>query len=72
MIKKEQLLKALLTCTFIPLLLKSFDLRSYGSESTKKYTIKVAFGASVGEGFGICSIWRMICLEEIFAKGTGE
>ena len=37
--KKNKLLRALLTCTFIRLLLNSFDLRSYSSKSREAYTL---------------------------------
>ena len=36
--KKTQLLRAILTCTFIYLLLNSFDLHRYSSKSRKIYT----------------------------------
>ena len=38
--KKEKVLKALLTCTFITWFLNSLDLCSYGSESTNWYTLR--------------------------------
>ena len=39
--EKKQLLKALLTCTFIRSLLNSFDLPSYGSKPRKRYTLRL-------------------------------
>ena len=38
---KKQLLRALLTCTFIRLLLNFFDLRSYSSKSSRIYTFRL-------------------------------
>ena len=38
---KKQLLRTLLTCTFIHLLLNSFDQRSYSSKSRKIYTFRL-------------------------------
>ena len=45
--------KALWTCSFILSLLKSFDLLSYGSESRKRYTLRLLFMSleSLVEGF---------------------
>ena len=50
LVTKKQLLKALLTCTFIPSLLNSFDLRSYRSESREKIHIAAVVDASRGAG----------------------
>ena len=57
--KKIHLLKALLTCSFITLLLNSFDLLRYGSKSRKRYTPRrCSCVLRGGEGFGNCSTWR--------------
>ena len=39
----KKLLKALLTCSFIPWLLNSFDLPSYSSESMKRFSLILFF-----------------------------
>ena len=38
---KKKLLRALLTCTFIRLLMNSFDLHSYSSKSRSRYTFRL-------------------------------
>ena len=60
---KKQLLKALLTCIFIPRLLNLFDLLSYSSESRKKYTLKLLlmFLEGLGECFpGVLGCWKKL------------
>ena len=50
------LLRALLTCTFIPWLLNSFDFPSYSSEFKKRDTLRLLLIFS--ESFGHCSaLW---------------
>ena len=57
---KKYLLKTLLTCTFTPAFLISFDLASYSSELRKKYTQRLLLMCLEGmeEGFS-CSPGRV-------------
>ena len=60
LVTKNQLFKALLTSTFIPSLLNSFDLPSYSSESKKKYTQVVVYISRDAEGRVLFFSWERL------------
>ena len=68
MMAKTKVLKALLTCNFIPWLLNSFDLISYGLKLEKKYTPRLFCLEEMDEVGGA---WRLFYWENGLAGRIG-
>ena len=68
LVMKKQLLKSLLTCTFIRLLSNSFDLPSYSSKSRKKCTLRLLCCRCVSKCWG--KVFLFFC--EKLGRGLQE